>query len=146
MSHKDPVARATYHREWSRRTRHRYAARHKALDAARHANARAETYGAPGRITADQAAVILAAGVCHYCSATPPLLTLDHVVGLHAGGANHPRNIVAACRPCNISKFRQEKPGRWAREHDACIDCGSTERKHICHGRCGRCYQRARKT
>jgi hypothetical protein len=28
----------------------------------------------------------------------------------------------------------------WSRKFDACIDCGSTTRRHIGHGRCSRCY------
>jgi hypothetical protein len=34
--------------------------------------------------------------------------------------------------------------GRWAREHDVCRDCGTTDRPHRAGGRCTRCYQRER--
>lgn len=29
--------------------------------------------------------------------------------------------------------------GRWARDYDACIDCGTSERKHASKGRCQTC-------
>ena len=32
----------------------------------------------------------------------------------------------------------------WARDYDACIDCGTTERPHVAHGRCKRCDDRWR--
>jgi hypothetical protein len=88
--------------------------------------------------------VILAVAACHYCGNSDDL-TLDHVEPLHAGGANRPSNIVCACRPCNISKYRGDRPWRWAWGHDRCVDCGTTGRPHICHGRCSRCYHRQRK-
>lgn len=139
MPHRDPAERSRYLRDWKRQHRGRYAARQKATDAARHANERAELYGAEGRLTIDEAAEILAADGCHYCGAHGRL-TLDHVVGLHAGGINRPENIVAACLPCNASKWRQEAPRRWARDHDRCIDCGTDEHKHVAHGRCAGCH------
>ena len=35
--------------------------------------------------------------------------------------------------------------GRWARGYDKCTDCGRTDRRHTCRGRCMICYQRERK-
>jgi len=29
---------------------------------------------------------------------------------------------------------------RWAREHDECVECGTTDRPHRALGLCGRCY------
>lgn len=29
---------------------------------------------------------------------------------------------------------------RWAKKFDRCVDCGTTERKHLSRGRCTRCY------
>jgi hypothetical protein len=34
---------------------------------------------------------------------------------------------------------RDRKHGRWARNYDACVGCGTTERGHKAHGLCGRC-------
>jgi hypothetical protein len=34
--------------------------------------------------------------------------------------------------------------GRWARKHDACLSCGTTERKHLAHGWCTGCHSRER--
>jgi hypothetical protein len=41
-----------------------------------------------------------------------------------------------------------ESIDRWARSHDACIDCGRTSVKHAGHGRCRTCatYRRLGKT
>jgi hypothetical protein len=32
--------------------------------------------------------------------------------------------------------------GRWSYKHEACISCGTTERRHYGHGLCVRCYMR----
>jgi len=31
---------------------------------------------------------------------------------------------------------------QWARSHDKCRECGTTERPHYAKGLCGRCYMR----
>ena len=36
------------------------------------------------------------------------------------------------------------KGGRWALKHDACVECGGTERPHQGRGLCRACYQRLR--
>lgn len=43
---------------------------------------------------------------CHYCGtpAKESPLVVDHVVPLALGGEDHPRNMAAACRPCNGGK------------------------------------------
>lgn len=143
MPHKDPTARNEYSRGWKRRNRARLAPRQKAVDAARHANERAARYGSPGRITADQAAAVLARGMCHYCGA-PQSLGIDHVKPLAQGGPNTAANLVPACHSCNASKWRQDRPGRWSRQHDQCVSCGTSDVQHWCHGRCKRCYSRER--
>ena len=33
---------------------------------------------------------------------------------------------------------------RWARFYDCCTICGTTDRRHLSHGRCTACYQRVR--
>jgi 5-methylcytosine-specific restriction endonuclease McrA len=41
--------------------------------------------------------------LCSYCGG--PGGTLDHIVPVSAGGANHSSNLTASCRRCNDSKF-----------------------------------------
>jgi hypothetical protein len=142
MPYADPDTKRTYHREYKRANRFRYRARQKTYDAAKHANDRAAIYGVPGMITPEEVEAVLAVGQCRYCGVEMPDLTLDHIVPMDKGGPNLPANLGAACRTCNISKFRGVRPGRWAHDHDACIDCGETSRIHSSHGRCDRCHQR----
>lgn len=145
MPYKDPEIDAEYHRQYKLRNRWKWRNRQRATDSARHANQRAAELGVPGTITIDEAQAILDPGLCHYCHQPPTLwLGLDHVIPLVAGGTNRPENIVAACHSCNSSKHQSDRPHRWSRLYDCCIDCGTTERKHTCHGRCARCYARTR--
>lgn len=47
---------------------------------------------------------------CHYCKGTFDLATestWDHIVPKHLGGANHTRNMVRCCQPCNQEKGAQ---------------------------------------
>jgi hypothetical protein len=49
-------------------------------------------------------------------------------------------NLVLTTRP---EHARHHATARgWSRQHDRCVNCGMTERKHEAHGRCWRCYQR----
>ena len=48
---------------------------------------------------------------CQYCGKSSVVLTLDHVVPRHQGGAHSWENMVAACVPCN-----HRKAGRTPRE------------------------------
>ena len=123
----------------------------RAYTAAAHANARAEEYGAPGRITMSEARAIYAAERCYYCGATRPrpYWAIDHVVPLHAGGVNRPENIRLTCHRCNASKGRADKPGRWSQRYRACRRCRTTTRAHAGRGLCSRCraaVSRARKS
>ncbi len=150
MPHKDPEARRAYMREWKARNKATNARLNKLADAAMHANRRAAEYGAPGKITADTVRQVLAVGACHYCAESfgdmqPRQYGIDHVQPLHAGGANDPANLVACCHSCNASKWRQDRPGRWSRNADACIACRSAERPHLARQMCSPCYQRQRK-
>lgn len=124
-------------REWARRN---YAAQANA-HRAKNANRAAARYGAPGLLTTtDVDAVLPADAVCMYCSGTHRRMTIDHRVPLALGGSNTRENIGPCCLPCNASKGRADRPGRWSWAHDACISCGTTERRHFGHGRCQRCY------
>lgn len=46
---------------------------------------------------------------CHYCGCRLTLLTLtlEHVMPLSMGGAMGIKNIVAACRACNLARGNQ---------------------------------------
>lgn len=43
---------------------------------------------------------------CAYCGtpARETKLVIDHVIPLAKGGEDHPRNMTAACQPCNGGK------------------------------------------
>jgi 5-methylcytosine-specific restriction endonuclease McrA len=41
---------------------------------------------------------------CQYCGRQAKVLTLDHVIPRHRGGANTWENVVTACIPCNHKK------------------------------------------
>ena len=124
-------------------------------DRVSHANKRAQMAGDPGQITVtDVRAILTPDARCHYCgrsrSEVPPfrgkeILGIDHVIPLHVGGPNTVENIVPCCHSCNASKHRSDRPGRWSREQDQCVGCGTTERKHITHGLCTTCYSRSRR-
>lgn len=34
------------------------------------------------------------------------------------------------------------KPSGWSDRFNHCVECGTTERKHVAQGRCSRCYMR----
>lgn len=144
MPHKDPAVRREYVREWKIRNAEQHAWLNKLADAASHANARAEKYGAEGRLVAGDIRMCFASGVCFYCGDEPEMMTVDHVIPLHAKGPNTPDNIVLACRPCNISKMRSDSPGRWSQAHDQCVICGGSSRRHAAFGKCILCYGRER--
>lgn len=141
MAHKDPAARAAYLRTY----RAAHAAERRANrpdeDRTRRANDRARHDGAGGRLTVHDVRAVMAAGSCHYCGGTH-LLGMDHVVPLHAGGANERGNLVCCCRACNASKFRQDRPDRWSRTRDECASCGRSDRPHGGYGLCRTCLHR----
>lgn len=144
MPHKDPERQKEYQRAYRRAHAEKRAAGRPDYDRARHANQRAAAYGVQGRITVRDVRAVLAAGKCFYCGTTQRL-SLDHVKPLHEGGANAVSNLVACCISCNASKHRADRPGRWALLHDACVRCGTTERKHLARGMCSPCYQAERR-
>jgi hypothetical protein len=150
MPYADPAVNRAYHAAYKRKWVRLHPEKAADSDRARHANRRARLYGSSERITIEDVRYAKRLGVCFYCGATEGKgafrdLGIDHRVPLHAGGRNHRDNLVCCCHSCNASKFRGDRPGRWSRAHDQCIDCGTSERKHICHGRCNRCYMRNRK-
>ena len=146
MPHRDPEARRRYFAEYKRRHRERLARLEADGDRKRHANRRAAKYGVPERLTLADIRAALKDRRCFYCGAAdPPWLGIDHVVPLYRGGPNIRENIVGCCHSCNASKGRTDRPGRWSWRHDACRDCGTTERDHLARGFCSPCYQRVAK-
>jgi len=143
MPHKDPKARREYMRGWRQRHADQLRKERKFIDAVRHANQRALKYGVSGKLTLADVREVLTDGTCHYCG-SDDALSLDHVKALHGGGPNIRSNIVACCRPCNISKWRGDRPWRWARDYDSCTKCGTTTIAHLSHGLCKPCYRRDR--
>lgn len=150
MPHADPAVKKAYHAAYWRKWRKLYPEKVGDSQRAIHANKRARLYGSSERITIEDVRWAKRTGVCFYCGATEGKgafkdLGIDHVVPLHAGGRNHRDNLVACCHECNTSKSRGDKPGRWARAHEQCVECGSAEREHVGHGLCTRCHRRSRK-
>jgi hypothetical protein len=144
MPHKDPDAKRAYLREWKRRNAEKVSRWAKEDDARRHANKRAAIYGASGELTLDDVRAVFAAGRCHYCGCSDALMTIDHVIPLHAKGPNTPDYIVVACRTCNLKKRRGDHPDQWSQEHEACCDCRTTDHPYKSNGRCNPCYSRWR--
>lgn len=152
MPYKDPARQAEYFRtykpRWKALNPERNAWTSKCYDAAQHANARAVRYGVSGVLTPADVAAVLATRTCSYCGKSDLSgrdLTVDHVKPLSEGGTNDPSNITCACFSCNARKWLLTAPrSRWAREHDRCVDCGTTEREHRTKGLCTRCYSRLR--
>ena len=144
MPYADPIKRREMARIYTRRYRENPNARRrqKIYDATRHANERAQRNGVLGRLRAEEVQALFDAHpTCAYCGRSDRL-ELDHVIPLSHGGMNRPENIVIACRWCNADKHQAVHPTRWANKHLACIECGTTERPHICHGRCRTCHNR----
>lgn len=148
MPYADPDVRRAYYRSWKKKAGKRLS--NKMYDAAKHANQRAEKYGAPGRITTGDVRAVLCVPVgamavtvdCFYCRERGVgWLGIDHRVALAVGGANVRENLVPCCHSCNASKMRGDRPRRWAWEHDQCVGCGTTSRPHVSHGRCSSCHQ-----
>lgn len=42
----------------------------------------------------------------------------------------------------DIVKYLFDQENRWSKAHNACVECGFTDSKHLSKGRCGRCYKR----
>jgi predicted Zn-ribbon and HTH transcriptional regulator len=72
------------------------------------------------------------------------LLTDKEVVHHKDGNRanNTPSNLEVLLRSEHPSRHAGQ---RWSRQHDRCLDCGTTERKHEAHGRCTRCFSRWRR-
>lgn len=141
MPYADPEARRSYYRRFKRTPGKKLSDKY--YDAARHANTRAARLGIDGRITTADVRAVLDGARCVYCEAVE--VDVDHTVAMADGGPNERANLVPACDPCNKKKERKAHPDRWSRDHDACSDCGGTERPHEGCGLCTRCYQRPRR-
>lgn len=56
---------------------------------------------------------------------------------------NDPANLEVMTNPDHTARHSGLR-GRWARHHDRCARCGTTDRGHEAHGLCWRCYQKRR--
>lgn len=153
-------ARAKYNKDYRARNRIRRSALRPTHDRVRHANRRAALYGVSGRITVEDVRAVLPVGVrCHWCgrsaeeigatwpqSGRPRTIGIDHLAPLSEGGINERSNLVPSCHGCNSSKFRNDQPGRWSRDADSCLDCGTLEVPHLSRGLCGVCYGRRKRS
>jgi superfamily II DNA or RNA helicase len=58
---------------------------------------------------------------------------------------NRPENL-CLMSPSEHMRLHATLPdGQWSRHHPCCIDCGTTERKHVTGGRCKACDSRRRR-
>lgn len=56
-----------------------------------------------------------------------------------------PKKPPPKVKPSGRPKGTTVLNGCWSLAHDACVECGTTDRRHASNGRCGRCHERARK-
>jgi 5-methylcytosine-specific restriction endonuclease McrA len=81
---------------------------------------RARMLGAEGEFTGDDVIALIKqhGRVCYYCREKLKKFQVDHFVPLSRGGSNWPRNLVIACRSCNLAKAAKMpwewKPDRFA--------------------------------
>lgn len=146
MPYATAEARSAYQRLYRVRTADRRSARRRMDDIVRHANRRAEQFGAPGKITIQDVRDLLSPGaVCAYCG-TEDDLGLDHIRPLARGGANCLDNLQVSCRTCNKRKWIKPSPQSWSIHGPQCVGCGTQDRKHVARGLCNACYRRGRKS
>lgn len=73
-----------------------------------------------------------------------PLLPTEHVHHInHDPLDNRPENL-EVLSPSEHAATHNPKVLRWARNHDACQQCGTTERIHAGFGLCQNCYMNRR--
>ena len=58
---------------------------------------------------------------------------------------NEIANLRVLSRSEHVTLHNSLPSGRWAEKHAACIECGSTARKHAARGLCDTCYSRWKK-
>jgi len=89
---------------------------------------------------------------CVACSkgeADGVVLTVHHKDGKgrgHNDPDNSLGNLEALCRACHIAVHRKDleaakQSAGWAKYHNACTDCGTTDRRHAGRGLCTNCYR-----
>lgn len=65
----------------------------------------------------------------------------------HDPGDDRPDNleIMSADRHNRLHATQLRNSGRWARKHDRCVRCGSTDRRHKGNGLCTKCHDMKRR-
>ena len=138
MPYKDPDQARAFYREWKQSPKKKLSDKY--YSAARNANRRAERWGVPGKLTTADIRDVLDGKVCTYCGSDDDHMCVDHVTPMAKGGPNTRDNLVPSCRTCNASKHLGGHPTQWSNEHECCVKCGSTHRKHTGKGLCARCH------
>lgn len=126
-------------------------------------NAKARSVGSPGRITAEDLAIVFQASwsdevedyLCTYCETGIHAdgVSFDHVVPFARGGVNTTSNLVASCMTCQREKFTKspEELAEWQQLVRYCVMCSKPFRprwadfkrglghycSRVCSGRAG---------
>jgi 5-methylcytosine-specific restriction endonuclease McrA len=95
---------------------------------------------------------------CQACKKVFPdsQLTVHHDDRLGRGVENPNNdidNLITLCRGCHAKEHNKDLKealnkkyeGRWSFKYDACIECGTTERRHQGKGLCVNCHARTRR-
>jgi hypothetical protein len=60
----------------------------------------------------------------------------------HVRSDNRPENLQLMASKSEHTLLHHGRNGRWARDYDACIRCGTTEHRHRFRGHCTRCMSK----
>lgn len=90
---------------------------------------------------------------CGECGSKDDLVV--HHRDRNGRGSDEPNNEIAnlqtLCRGCHLKEHSAELraarttlagSGRWSKDHDCCVECGTTEKRHGARGKCATCYAR----
>lgn len=73
-----------------------------------------------------------------------PLLRSEHVHHINGDGLDNNLDNLCLLTASEHSTIHHSLPkDKWARSYDECKNCGTNEKRHVGHGLCTTCYQRA---